>query len=510
VRTLAIINQKGGCGKTTTAINVAGVLARLGNRTLLVDLDPQAHCAAGLGIPDDSVEFDIGQAMLTPNDRRLDPTRLLWRVATNLDLAPSTMRLAGLEAARGGLADLEDRDARLAATLGRLAGRFDWVVIDCPPSIGLLTYNALRAATEALIPVETSFFAMKGAQRQVRTIKALARRLGGQTPYRVAATMHDPDNPLAGELLTDLQQTFGDLLIPHVIRLDRTLREATTFGRPIIDYKPRSPGAADYADLTRWLLANPPARRSSRVGVAAELATESRGATQSIDDFWTDPEGVPELPEVEDVAPGATNSPRPSEDEAGAGDPPAPIASPDRVIEQKAETEVRETASRAADLAARIRRLLDRSPADALHEQADRTPVPPASDAPTPLRSASPTRERSGGLRAGVARLFGARETSTGVLFVHPAPARADVRVSGDFNAWAAEGRPLRYNPETSAHEGIVQIPPGRCEYRLIIDGRWTPDPYNPTRTSNPFGGENSVVVVTQAGRSGPVTEGAD
>jgi chromosome partitioning protein len=236
VRTLAIINQKGGCGKTTTAINVAGVLARLGHRTLLVDLDPQAHCAAGLGIPDDSVEFDIGQAMLTADGKRLDPARLLWRVATNLDLAPSTMRLAGLEAARGGLADLEDRDARLDATLRRFSDRFDWVVIDCPPSIGLLTYNALRAATEALIPVETSFFAMKGANRQVRTIRSLARRLGGQTPYRVVATMHDPDNPLAGELLADLQQSFGDLLVPHVIRLDRTLREATTFGRPVIDF----------------------------------------------------------------------------------------------------------------------------------------------------------------------------------------------------------------------------------------------------------------------------------
>ena len=108
MRTIAIINQKGGCGKTTTAINLAGLLARAGRRTLLVDMDPQSHCAAGLGIPEHRLDMDIGDAMLAIGDRHIDAARLLWKAGRNLDLAPSRMRLAGLEAARGGLAPMAD------------------------------------------------------------------------------------------------------------------------------------------------------------------------------------------------------------------------------------------------------------------------------------------------------------------------------------------------------------------------------------------------------------------
>src|SRR5690606_16175884 len=113
MRTVAIINQKGGCGKTTTAINLAAVLARRGLRVLLADLDPQSHCAAGLGIPERKIERHIGDAMLADDHEPLGADRLLWRVARNLDLAPSTMKLAGLEAIRGGLANMPDKERRL-------------------------------------------------------------------------------------------------------------------------------------------------------------------------------------------------------------------------------------------------------------------------------------------------------------------------------------------------------------------------------------------------------------
>lgn len=118
MRTIAVINQKGGCGKTTTAINLAGVFASRSLRTLLVDVDPQSHCAAGLAIPEQRIDLDIGDAMLDPGE--FDPSRLLWRVSRNLDLAPSRMKLAGLEAARGGLADRPGNDRALASALGRL------------------------------------------------------------------------------------------------------------------------------------------------------------------------------------------------------------------------------------------------------------------------------------------------------------------------------------------------------------------------------------------------------
>ena len=152
MRTIAIVNQKGGCGKTTTAISLSGALATLGQRVLLVDMDPQSHCAAGLAIPEGHIEQDVGDAMLASDPSKLDLNKLIWRIGRNLDLLPSRMKLAGLEASRGGLATLEDKDQRLAKVLRALSG-YDLAIIDCSPSIGLLTYNALCAADEVLIPV---------------------------------------------------------------------------------------------------------------------------------------------------------------------------------------------------------------------------------------------------------------------------------------------------------------------------------------------------------------------
>ena len=147
MRTVAIVNQKGGSGKTTTAINLSSVLASRGQRVLLVDLDPQGHCALGLAIPDSEIDQHIGDAMISIGSRQLDPDRFTWHVSRNLDLIPSAATLAGLEAARGGLADREHRDLRLRMVLDAHATNYDWCIVDCSPSIGLLTFNAMRAAT---------------------------------------------------------------------------------------------------------------------------------------------------------------------------------------------------------------------------------------------------------------------------------------------------------------------------------------------------------------------------
>jgi chromosome partitioning protein len=231
MRTIAIINQKGGCGKTTTAINLSAMLARAGKRTLLVDLDSQSHCAAGLGIPESRVDLDIGDAMLAAGHKPIDVARLLWQPAANFDLAPSRMRLAGLEASRGGLANLADKERRLEAAIDVIGVNHDIVCIDCSPSIGLLTYNALVAADVILIPVETSFFSMQGATRQVNTVKSLSRKLGIHRQVWILPTIHDPSNPVAMDLLDELYRRFGERVIPAVIRRDAKLREAASFGQ---------------------------------------------------------------------------------------------------------------------------------------------------------------------------------------------------------------------------------------------------------------------------------------
>ncbi|TVQ31914.1 MAG: hypothetical protein EA376_07975 [Phycisphaeraceae bacterium] len=469
MRTIAIVNQKGGCGKTTTAINLAGVLARRGQRTLLVDLDPQSHCAVGLGIPDDGVDMHIGDAMLLEDPTRFDESRLLWRINRNLDLAPSAMKLVALEAARGGLADAADRDQRLVRVLDRFRDRYEWVLIDCPPAIGLLTYNALRAADETVIPVETSFFAMKGADRQVRTIRSLARRLGGQTPYRILATMHDPESSLASELLHELDQQFGDRLIPHVIRLDRKLKEAATFGQPLVDYDPDAAGARDYAAVAEFLNENAPGKTRARPHDASTVAAVEKPVpiTQT---------------KINSIAP-----------------PVQPTAMP--------EVEVPATQSRAADLARRARQLLERSAEIQSRLEADADVNAAMRRMERPER---PHPEAAESKRSQLARILGAVETSRGVLFSYVAPPGRRVAIAGDFNRWSDSTTPLRYNDSVGVYETIVELPPGRCEYRLVVDGHWQPDPYNRNTTVNPFGERNSVVVVTRRTADQYIGEGAD
>jgi chromosome partitioning protein len=253
LKTIAIVNQKGGCGKTTSAINLAGVFAKRGLRTLLVDLDPQSHCAAGLAIPEQGVEVSTADLLAAPDPSTLNLAKLLWRAAANLDLIASTIELAGLESARGAIATVADPQARLSKALAFLSPRYDVCLLDCSPSIGLLTYNALAAADLVLIPVETAFFALQGSTRQVAMIRSLARRLGSAPEFRILPTLHDPRSALAENVLAELHKRHEGLVAPAAIRYDTKIREASSFGQPAIEYDPRSDGAMDYAVAADWL-----------------------------------------------------------------------------------------------------------------------------------------------------------------------------------------------------------------------------------------------------------------
>jgi chromosome partitioning protein len=252
VRTFSIVNQKGGCGKTTTSINVAAVYARRGKRTLLVDMDPQSHCAAGLGVPEEQIEQHIGDAMIAQHDETLRKDDYLWEITRNFHLAPSTMMLSALEAPGGALQLMPDRDRRLESLLALWSKDFDICVIDCPPNIGLLTYNSLRAATEALIPVETGYFSIRGARRQRKTVDAMIARIGKPLPCRIIPSIHRP-TPLARKLLHSLQESFAPEVSPTVIRDHETLREAVSFGQSVLDFAPGSEADKDFESLVSWL-----------------------------------------------------------------------------------------------------------------------------------------------------------------------------------------------------------------------------------------------------------------
>ncbi|MDG1837485.1 MAG: AAA family ATPase [Phycisphaerales bacterium] len=276
MRIIAIVNQKGGCGKTTTAINLAALSAKRGSSTLLVDMDPQSHCAAGLGIPEEAIEGGTTSVMRGEAET-IEPSELCWEIGHRFHVLPSTVMLSAVEARAH--EDSGDVQMRLGMFLSRCQDRFDTCIIDCPPALGLLTFAALRAATEALIPVETGYFSLQGARRQWDTIEALVNRMGRTLPRWIVPTIHDPGSKLAAKILETLTQEFEPSLAPLVIREHESLREAASLGQPVCDFEPGGSAERDFASLLDWLDSLPQpetnsipavARPSSRAGEIME------------------------------------------------------------------------------------------------------------------------------------------------------------------------------------------------------------------------------------------------
>ena len=262
MRIISVLNQKGGCGKTTTSVNLAATLAARGRRVMLVDLDPQSHCAAAFGVPEKEIEFSTIDLLLDPPSEAMGPSRIAactWEVAFGLRLLPSTVRLARAEAPGGGLMDAPDRDRRLSRGLSVFADALDYCFVDCPPTIGMLTFNALRAADEILVPVETGFLATRGAERQWATLRAMAERLGRAMHVRLVPNLLRPERALDRDLLQGLREQFGEGVSPHPIRDHLDIREATAFGRAVLEHSPESPAVEDYQQLADWLETSPPA-----------------------------------------------------------------------------------------------------------------------------------------------------------------------------------------------------------------------------------------------------------
>lgn len=471
MRTLAIINQKGGSGKTTTAINLAASLARRGRRTLLVDMDPQSHCAVGLAVPEESIELQIGDVLLS-SGRHIDLTKLIWPVSRRMDLIPSTTKLAGLEASRGGLADREDREARLSAFLQPLAERYDYCLIDCPPSIGLLTFNALRASDEVLIPVETAYFALQGAAKQIAAIRSLCRRHNSATPFRLVATMHDEGSSLASDVHAELTRLYSNRLSAASIRLDPRLREAASLGVPVCEFDPECPGAVDYAALAQEIDAGNPLPPRTDEDDTEELVATSSAARAA----FLRSRGVTAGP----VGVGVVSEPVAS----------ATTTRPPQTRAAELADRARRLAARSAELSGRLateHALIEENEPPRLNGMELEQPESPAPPGAAPMPAVTPVN---------VGRLFGVHETGDGVLFLHPAAPLAQVRIAGDHNQWSVNTTPMRFNPELGLHEARLRLPPGRYRYRLVVDGQWITDPYNPLNEPNPFGGRDSILIV--------------
>jgi len=247
MRVIAIVNQKGGCGKTTTAINLGGCLAADGRRVLIVDLDPQAHSTLALGIDPEELDENLYEVLAEPGGvARLD--EVIVDACENLDVAPSGIVLSALEQ-RLASEPVETRTERLAIALEPLQDAYDYVLIDCPPAVGLLTFNALRSAGEVIVPLETSPFAMHGVEKLLETIGLLIERIGHDLTVRVLPTLYDGRTRYARQTLSTIRERFQDLCFDTVIRSNVKLREAAARGVPIVNMARTANGAIDYGAL---------------------------------------------------------------------------------------------------------------------------------------------------------------------------------------------------------------------------------------------------------------------
>lgn len=409
MRTLAIVNQKGGCGKTTVAINLAAVLAREGRRVLLVDLDPQGHCGVGMAVPDGQVDLSIYDCLRSVDSPDPVPVNsIAWQITPNLDLAPSRHDLAEFELVRNGNRGGPDV---LVRALAPAAERYDYVIVDCPPHVGLLTRNALTAATDVIIPVDTGYFSLYGLAQQLRTLRELPDG-GRQRRVRVLPNQYDVRTKLAREILVELRERFGPLVFQTTINFNTKLKEGASFGQPITEFAPSSMGARDFRNLALEVLA---------------METANGG-------------------------PAATEVPVPTE-----------------TILKRAE----EMAAEAERLLATTATLVGKRGNNGV------------------LREPSTPEQ----IERKIERIYGVRQTASGVVFRYHEPQAERVEIAGDFNNWTPRRTPLLRDPNGDFH-GTVHLPPGRYHYRLVIDGRWSHDKSNPVTEPNEYGDYNSVIRV--------------
>jgi chromosome partitioning protein len=248
-RIVAIANQKGGVGKTTTAINLCASLAAAERATLLADMDPQANACSGLGVDKRSLEITIYEALI---DENLVDQAILATALPHLSLLPSNSRLTGAEVE---LVQLEDREHRLRHALERVRDEYDFIFVDCPPSLGLLTLNGLTAADSVLIPVQCEYYALEGLGQLLETIKLVQSRLNpGLEIEGVLLTMYDRRLNLARQVVEEAVAFFGDKVYDTIIPRNVKLGESPSFGKPILLYDAQSQGAQTYLKLAREVI----------------------------------------------------------------------------------------------------------------------------------------------------------------------------------------------------------------------------------------------------------------
>ena len=249
-KVIAITNQKGGVGKTTTTINLGASLARLGKKVLLLDIDPQGNTTSGVGLQKQSIKRCVYDVLVSgfSLDAIIVPTAVegLW-------IAPASIQLAGAEIE---LVPSMSREDKLRHQMETVRDDYDYTLIDCPPSLGLLTINALTAADSVLVPIQCEYYALEGLSQLLNTVKLVQRHLNKNLKLQGALlTMYDPRTNLAAQVVSEVKAYFGEQVYDTIIPRSVRLSEAPSYGQTILDYDPRSKGAEVYMKLAEEVLA---------------------------------------------------------------------------------------------------------------------------------------------------------------------------------------------------------------------------------------------------------------
>ena len=247
-KVISVANQKGGVGKTTTTVNLCTILAKKGKNVLLIDADPQGNATSGLGVEKD-VELSTYDILV--NETEIEET-LQKTMIKNLKVCPATINLAGAEVE---LVPMMSREQRLKEKLDKIKEKFDYIFIDCPPSLGLVTLNAFTASDSVLIPVQCEYFALEGISKLLNTIKIIKSKLNPALEIEgFLLTMYDSRLRLANQIYEEVKRPFRDLVFTTVIQRNVKLSEASSYGKPVLLYDAESKGALNHMQLAQELI----------------------------------------------------------------------------------------------------------------------------------------------------------------------------------------------------------------------------------------------------------------